>query len=56
MELTGSKGKNNVGLLSLEVCEQQRRRSAQSDQCLCYFAFQKEAYLNLQQVKFQFSS
>ena len=46
--------------LSSGVCEQHRRRpacaSAQSYQCLCYSFFWKVSYVNLIQVKFQFSS
>ena len=42
------------------VCEQHRRRpactSAQPDQRLCYSFFWKASYVNLLQVKFQFSS
>ena len=53
----------NLGLVARKpvfgVCEQHRRRpacaSAQSDQRLCYTPFFKVAYVNLVQVKFQFS-
>ena len=58
--ITASKRASTRENLSLGVCEQHRRRpacaSVQSDQRLCYTLIGKVSYVNLLQVKFEFSS